>query len=65
MPEHTRQSLKAARRLLVETWLRRQGWITVRDNQQPKVSTDSNPFFSQNQFCTTTKCYDCKSARLF
>jgi hypothetical protein len=48
MPARTRHNLNAAWRLVVESWLRRQGWISVRDNNQPKVSTHSNPFFSQN-----------------
>lgn len=48
MPERTRHNLNAAWRLVVETWLRRQGWITVRDNAQTNVSTNSNPFLSQN-----------------
>ena len=48
MPERTRHTLTAAWRLVVESWLRRQGWITVRQNQQPNVSTNSKPFFSQN-----------------
>jgi hypothetical protein len=48
MPDRDRYSTTAAWRLVVETWLRRQGWITVKDNQHPKVSTNSKPFFSQN-----------------
>jgi hypothetical protein len=48
MPERTRHNLHAAWRLVVETWLRRQGWITVRERNQPNVSTNSKPFFSQN-----------------
>jgi hypothetical protein len=48
MPERTRHTLNAAWRLVVESWLRRQGWITVRQNNKPNVSTTSNPFFSQN-----------------
>ena len=48
MPERTRHGLNAAWRLTVETWLRRQGWIAVRDNHQPNVSTKSKGFFSQN-----------------
>jgi hypothetical protein len=35
-------------RLQGETWLRRQGWIAVKEKQQTNVSTDSKPFFSQN-----------------
>jgi hypothetical protein len=35
-------------RVTVESWLRRQGWITVRPNSQTNVSTNSNPFFPQN-----------------
>jgi hypothetical protein len=48
MPERTRHSFNAACRLVVESWFRRQGWITVRQNEQPNVSTNSKPFFSQN-----------------
>jgi hypothetical protein len=48
MSERTRHTLNAAWRLVVESWLRRQGWITVRLNNQPNVSTNSNPFYSQN-----------------
>jgi hypothetical protein len=48
MPERNRHTLSAAWRLLVEDWLRRQQWISVRLNHQPNVSTNSNPFFSQN-----------------
>jgi hypothetical protein len=35
-------------RLIVETWLRRQGWITVKENQNTNVSTNSELVFSQN-----------------
>jgi len=48
MPDRNRHTTNAAWRLVVETWLRRQGWITVTDKPQPNVSTNSNPFFSQN-----------------
>src|SRR5437588_7926843 len=48
MPERNRHSLNAGWRLIVEDWLRRQRWITVRQNQQPNVSTNSKGFFSQN-----------------
>jgi hypothetical protein len=48
MPERNRHTTNAAWRLVVETWLRRQGWITVTQKPKPKVSTDSKPFFSQN-----------------
>lgn len=48
MPERNRHTTNAAWRLVVETWLRRQGWITVTQKPQPKVSTNSKPFFSQN-----------------
>lgn len=47
-PERNRHSLNAGWRLIVEDWLRRQRWITVRVNQQPNVSTNSKGFFSQN-----------------
>lgn len=48
MPERNRHSLNAGWRLIVEDWLRRQRWITVRENQPPKVSTHSKGFYSQN-----------------
>ena len=48
MPERNRHTTNAAWRLVVETWLRRHGWITVTEKPQPKVSTNSKPFFSQN-----------------
>lgn len=48
MPERNRHTTNAAWRLVVETWLRRQGWISVKEKNQTNVSTDSNPFFSQN-----------------
>lgn len=48
MPERNRHTLNAAWRLLVEDWLRRQQWISVRVNQQPNVSTNYKKFFSQN-----------------
>ncbi len=48
MPERTRHTVNAAWRLVVESWLRRQGWISIRSNNQTNVSTISNPFFSQN-----------------
>lgn len=48
MPERNRHTLSAAWRLLVEDWLRRQQWISVRLNQQPNVLTNSSSFFSQN-----------------
>jgi hypothetical protein len=48
MPERNRHAINAAWRLVVETWLRRQGWITVTEKSQTNVSTDSKPFFSQN-----------------
>ncbi len=48
MAERTRHNLNAAWRLVVESWLRRQGWITVGLNKQPNVSTNSKPFCSQN-----------------
>lgn len=48
MPERNCHNTRAAWRLVVETWLRRQGWITVTDKPKTNVSTDSKPFFSQN-----------------
>ena len=47
MPERSPHQTRAAWRLIVEAWLRRQGGISVSDKQQP-VSTHSNPFYSQN-----------------
>src|SRR5271165_4154354 len=44
----SKQALTTVCCLFVETWLRRQGWIAVRENNQPKVSTHSKSFFSQN-----------------
>jgi len=48
MPDRNRHTTNAAWRLVVETWLRRQGWISVKQNQQTNVSTHSKRFFSQN-----------------
>jgi hypothetical protein len=48
MPERNRHATNAAWRLIVETWLRRQGWITVMEKPKTSVSTDSKTFFSQN-----------------
>jgi hypothetical protein len=48
MPDRNRHTTAAAWRLVVEAWLRRQGWISVKQNQKPNVSTNSKPFFSQN-----------------
>ena len=48
MPEWTRHTLNAPWRLIVESWLRRQGCISVRFDHQPNVSTNSHGFFSQN-----------------
>jgi len=48
MPERNRHTVNAAWRLVVETWLRRQGWISVTAKTKTNVSTDSEPFFSQN-----------------
>jgi hypothetical protein len=53
MPVRNHHTLNAAWRLVVETWLRRQGWISVTAKSKTNVSTDSNAFFSQNWFCTT------------
>src|SRR5262249_40905176 len=53
MPERNRHTTSAAWRLVVETWLRRQGWISVKEKQQTNVSTDSKPSFSQ--LCPTNK----------
>lgn len=48
MPVRNRHTTRAAWRLVVETWLRRQGWISVMEKNQTNVSTDSKTFFSQN-----------------
>ena len=48
MPDRSRHQTTAVWRWVVEAWLRRQGWITVKDKPQPNVSTNSQPFFSQN-----------------
>lgn len=48
MPVRNPHTTRAVWRLVVETWLRRQGWITVTEKNQTSVSTDSKPFFSQN-----------------
>lgn len=48
LPERNHHALNATWRQVVEDWLRCQGWITVRDNRQPNVSTHSNGFSSQN-----------------
>jgi len=50
MPDRNRHRMDAAWRRLVESWLRCQGWIIVRENsqQKPNVSTDYNGFLSQN-----------------
>ena len=48
MPVRNRHTFDAAWRLVVETWLRRQGWISVTDQLPTQVSTNSEPFCSQN-----------------
>jgi hypothetical protein len=50
IPDRNRHTTAAAWRLVVETWLRRQAWISVKEKPQThkNVSTISNPFFSQN-----------------
>jgi transposase InsO family protein len=48
MQERNRHTFNAAWRLVVETWLRRQGWISVSVKTKTIVSTNSKPFFSQN-----------------
>jgi hypothetical protein len=48
MPDRSRHHLNAAWRLVVESWLRRQGWISVKEKTTTNVSTISNGFFSQN-----------------
>ena len=41
MPDRNRPTTRAAWRMVVETWLRRQGWISVKQNQQTNASTHS------------------------
>lgn len=48
MPERNRHTVNAAWRRVVESWLRRQGWISVTTKSNNHVSTDSEPFSSQN-----------------
>ena len=48
MLERNPHTFNAAWRLVVESWLRRQGWISVSAKSKTHVSTDSEPFFSQN-----------------
>jgi len=48
MPVRNLHTTRALWRLVVETWLRRQGWITVTAKPQTNVSTDSKTLFSQN-----------------
>jgi len=48
MPVRNLHTTRAVWRLVVETWLRRQGWISVTEKNQTHVSTDSKLFFSQN-----------------
>ena len=48
MPARNRHTTNAAWRLVVETWLRRQGWISVTEKPKTNVSTNSKAFFSQN-----------------
>jgi hypothetical protein len=48
MPVRNRLTRTAAWRLVVESWLRRQGWISVSEKTNNHVSTNSKPFFSQN-----------------
>src|SRR6185436_7725252 len=48
MPVPNRHTTNAAWRWIVESWLRRQGWITVTAKPTTNVSTNSKTFFSQN-----------------
>jgi hypothetical protein len=48
MPVRNDHTTRATWRLVVETWLRRQGWISVTEKNQTNVSTNSKTFFSQN-----------------
>ena len=50
MSETNPHTLNALWRAVVESWLRRQGWISVSVQTKSKtyVSTNSEPFFSQN-----------------
>jgi hypothetical protein len=48
MPVRNHHTINAAWRLVVETWLRCQGWISVTAKSKTNVSTDSECFYSQN-----------------
>ena len=48
MPNRNHHAINAAWRLIVETWLRRQGWISVKQKSKTYVSTDSKSFYSHN-----------------
>jgi hypothetical protein len=48
MPLRNLHATNAAWRLVVESWLRRQAWISVSAKSNTNVSTDSNAFCSQN-----------------
>lgn len=48
MPVRNQHTIRALWRLVVESWLRRQGWIFVTAKTKTNVSTISNPFYSQN-----------------
>jgi hypothetical protein len=47
MPDRSRHQTTAVWRWVMESWLRRQVWITVKEKLQPIVSANSQPFFSQ------------------
>jgi len=48
MPDRNRHTVNAAWRLVVETWLRRQGWISVTEPTTTPVSTNSELLSSHN-----------------
>lgn len=48
LPHPNPHLVRATWRSVVESWLRRQGWITVSTKTRNAVSTDSGPFCSHN-----------------
>jgi len=48
MPNQNHHAINAAWRLIMETWLRRQGWVSVTAKSKTNVSTDSQGFCSRN-----------------
>jgi hypothetical protein len=48
LPHHNPHTIRATWRYVVESWLRRQAWISVSSKPKTNVSTDSDPFYSHN-----------------